>query len=606
MEDLKKHGYTTGRGKLIGNDGIVGAHFNGTIPAYYDATGGVNFKYGTKSVTGSTRDSLDGGGKDAKEEEIKEEKELTEEFLDWIERRVQKLQRFFDRWVKNAETALTSGFITKYYNKARKNLNKQLDTQSKAYERYLQEANNSGLSEDYKKKVRDGLIDLETITDDTLKEQISKYQEYYDKANESLTAFEEAATERFNIPLEKATKKVELFSKSIELLDKKLDNAIGANAKNELIKQQSDEEKKTLNAYKTAVKNSKTNLKNQKKKMKSSSVLNSSDVSKSEKKKIKKAVKNGKEIDLSLFKEGSKAYKQAVKYNEALKANTQAQYDLNVATEEYNAWLVEAAKMKFDNIADEYENAIKQIENSFTDIDNKIAEIEAVGKRVDKSLYESQKKLNDQELAKLKAELVALEESKKEIKQGTDEWFEALDAIQEVENSISKCTQEAAKLNNAITDLHYSMVDDIANMINGINEEQDFLQGLFAHEKLTDDDTGNFTEAGIAKLGSASTQYYASKEKAENAKKEVDILKYMKDNNLLSYSDGKTSLVFNSPEELDKQYKERYKVLQDEITEAYNKEKELFDLMEQKYQAELAYVKQLVDDQKEAIQIAKD
>ena len=605
MEDLKKHGYTTGRGKLIGNDGIVGAHFNGTIPAYYDATGGVNFKYGTKSVTGSTRDSLDGGGKDAKEEK-EEEKEITEEFLDWIERRVQKLQRYFDRWIKNAETALTSDFIIKYYNKAKKNLEKQMDVQSQAYVRYMQEADNSGLRDDYKQKVRDGLIDIETITDDDLKEQISKYQEYFDKANESLTAFEEAAEQRFNIPLDKATKRIEKFSEAIDLLDKKLDNAIGSKAKNKLIDKQTKEEKKTLKANKKAKKDSASNLKAQGKKMKSKDVLSSPDVSKSEKKKIKKAVKNKKEIDISYFQEGSKAYQQAVKYNEALKANTQAQYDFNVANEEYKAWLVEASKMKFDNIADEYENAIKQIENSFTDIDNKIAEIEAVGNRVDKSLYESQKKLNDQELAKYKAELVALEESKKGIKQGTDEWFEALDAIQEVENAISKCNQETAKLNKSITELHYSMVDDIANMINGINEEQDFLQGLFGHEKLTDDDTGNFTEAGIAKLGSVSTQYYASKEKAENAKSEVDILKYMKDNNLLSYSDGNTSLVFNSPEELDKQYEERYKVLQDEITEAYNKEKELFDLMEQKYQAELSYISELIDAQKDALQRERD
>ena len=614
MEDLKKHGYTTGRGKLIGDGGIVGAHFKGTIPAYngnggYTGGGqgviGSNSKY-DKTVNNSTRNNV----RDV-EEEKEEEKEITEEFLDWIERRIQKLQRYFDRWFNNAEAMLTKtqmvgGLLAKYYKRASGNLNKQMDVQSQAYGRYMQQADASGLSDDYKKKVQDGLIDIETITDDELKEQISSYQEWYDKANESLAAFEEAANKRFHIPLDKAAKKVEVFGDAIDLLDKKLDNAIGATEKNKLIGEQSKEEKKTLNAYKVAQKESAKNLKSQSKKMTSSSILKGSDVSSKEKKKIKNAVKSGKEIDIAYFDEGSKAYKQAVKYNEALKANTQAQYDFNVANEEYKAWLVEASKMKFDNIADEYENAIKQIENSFTDIDNKIAEIEAVGKRVDKSLYESQKKLNDQELAKYKAELVALEESKKGIKQGTDEWFEALDAIQEVENAISKCNQETAKLNKSITELHYSMVDDIANMINGINEEQDFLQGLFGHEKLTDDDTGNFTEAGIAKLGSVSTQYYASKEKAENAKSEVDILKYMKDNNLLSYSDGNTSLVFNSPEELDKQYEERYKVLQDEITEAYNKEKELFDLMEQKYQAELSYISELIDAQRDALQRERD
>ena len=614
MEDLKKHGYTTGRGKLIGDGGIVGAHFKGTIPAYngnggYTGGGqgviGSNSKY-DKTVNNSTRNNV----RDV-EEEKEEEKEITEEFLDWIERRIQKLQRYFDRWFNNAEAMLTKtqmvgGLLAKYYKRASGNLNKQMDVQSQAYGRYMQQADASGLSDDYKKKVQDGLIDIETITDDELKEQISSYQEWYDKANESLAAFEEAANKRFHIPLDKAAKKVEVFGDAIDLLDKKLDNAIGATEKNKLIGEQSKEEKKTLNAYKVAQKESAKNLKSQSKKMTSSSILKGSDVSSKEKKKIKNAVKSGKEIDIAYFDEGSKAYKQAVKYNEALRANTQAQYDLNVATEEYNAWLVEAAKMKFDNIATDYENAIKQIENSFTDIDNKIAEIEAVGKRVDKSLYESQKKLNDQELAKYKAEKVALEESIKGIKQGTEEWYEALDAIQEVENSISNCNQEAAKLNTTIRDLHFSMLDDMFAGIDRITKEQDFLQGLFAHEKLTDDDTGNLTEAGIAKLGSLTAQYYANEEKKELATSELNRLK-----SLLAKGDatgvyGDADTPYNSRDELMDDIDKYYDAVQDYTSELYDSATEIYDLMEQKYQAELEYIKKLIDDQKEALQSQKD
>lgn len=610
-KEILENGMTTSFGKAYANGNVNGKAFKtGTKTNSIELNDVQNNNNAIKGAKNNKSSS------EIAEEEAKEEKEITEEFLDWIERRVQKLQRYFDRWIKNAETALTSGFITKYYNKARKNLNKQMDVQSKAYNRYLEEANKSGLSDAYKKKVRDGLIDIEAITDDALKEQVSKYQENFDKAINSLTAFEEAAEQRFNIPLDKATQKVELFSDAIDLLDKRLDNAVGAAAKNKIIGDESDstsantlfaKEKKTLNAYKKAVKNSKTNLKNQKKKMKSSSVLNSSgDVSKEEKKKIKKAVKNGKEVDLSFFKEGSKAYKQAVKYNEALKANKQAQYDLNVATEEYNAWLVEAAKMKFDNIADEYEYAIKQIENNFTDIDNKIAEIEAVGKRVDKSLYESQKKLNDQELAKYKAEKVALEDSLKEIKQGTEEWYEALDAIQEVENSISNCTQEAAKLNAAIRELHFKDLDDIFAGISRITKEQDFLQSLFAHEDLTDNDTGNLTEAGVAKLGSLSTNYYVNQEKKELATVELDRLK-----RLLSEGDktgvyGDAVTPYNSRDELIADIEKYYDVVRDYTSEVYNSATEIYNLMEQKYQAELEYVKRLIEDQKEALRREKD
>lgn len=608
-EEILKNGMTTSFGKAYANGNVEGKAFGKGTGTKVNIPNFIDVKTNNNAIKDANKDS-----------EEKEEKEKTEEFFDWIERRVQKLQRYFDRWFNNAESMLkesqmVGGLLAKYYKRASGNLNKQMDVQSQAYGRYMQQADASGLSDDYKQKVRDGLIDIETITDDELKEQISRYQEWYDKANESLAAFEEAANKRFHIPLDKAAKKVEVFGDAIDLLDKKLDNAIGAKAKNELIGNKSDktsantmfaEEKKTLNAYKVAQKESAKNLKSQGKKMTSSSVLKGSDVSKKEKKKIKNAVKNGKEIDIAYFDEGSKAYKQAVKYNEALRANTQAQYDLNVATEEYNAWLVEAAKMKFDNIADEYENAIKQFENSFTDIDNKIAEIEAVGKRVDKSLYESQKNINDQELAKLKEELVALEESKKGIKENTDEWFEALDAIQEVENSISNCNQEAAKLNTTIRDLHFSMLDDMFAGIDRITKEQDFLQGLFAHEKLTDDDTGNLTEAGIAKLGSLTSQYYANEEKKELATSELNRLK-----GLLAKGDatgvyGDANTPYNSRDELMKDIDKYYDVVQDYTSELYDSATEIYDLMEQKYQAELEYIKKLIDDQKEALQAQKD
>ena len=92
--------------------------------------------------------------------------------------------------------------------------------------------------------------------------------------------------------------------------------------------------------------------------MVSSSVLKSSDVSKAEKKSIKKSVKNSKELDLTMFQEGSKAYLQAVKYNEAIRANTQATLDYKNAVEEYTSAVREAAKTKFDNIATDFENKI--------------------------------------------------------------------------------------------------------------------------------------------------------------------------------------------------------------------------------------------------------
>ena len=44
--------------------------------------------------------------------------EAFEETFNWLERRIKNLQRLFDKWLKQAESALTGQFINKYYKKA--------------------------------------------------------------------------------------------------------------------------------------------------------------------------------------------------------------------------------------------------------------------------------------------------------------------------------------------------------------------------------------------------------------------------------------------------------------------------------------------------------
>lgn len=286
----------------------------------------------------------------------------------------------------------------------------------------------------------------------------------------------ETAEKLYNLPLDKAATKIEKFTDAIDLLSKKLDNAIGSKAKNELVDKQTKEEKKTLEAYKTASSEAAKNLKTAKKTLSKSSTLKDSGVNAKEKKAIQKALKEGKEISLSYFNTGSSGYNEAVKYNEALKARKQATYDLAAAQEEYTSWLVEASKIKFDNIADDYEKKVQMLDHQVKAIDNRISEIETVGKNVNRSYYDTQRTINNQKLAEYRQEKAALEESLKGIKQGTDEWYEAFDTLQQMSSSISDCVKETYNLNNAINQLHFDLFDDVADSISRIITEQEFLQ----------------------------------------------------------------------------------------------------------------------------------
>lgn len=552
------------------------------------------------------------GGSGSKKEETKKQ---FSELFDWVERRIKKFQRSFDKWVSRAETAVTSGFVNRYYKKASSAAKKELSAYGKAHSRYMAQADSVGLDEKYAKKVRNGTIDIEAIraegTEEEIKQyeeladKIKEYQDWYDKAQDSMDSFTEAAEKLANIPLDKAARKAELFSNAVDLLGKRMDNAISAKTKNKLVDRQTKEEKKTLNAHKSAQKETGKQLKAARRELRKSRNLDADDgITAKEKKKIQKAMRKGNEADLSFFREGSAGYKAAVRYNEALKANRKATDEAKAAQQDYSRWLVEAAKMKFDNITDKYEKKLQLIGYEMSALDNKVAEIEAAGKKVDKAYYESQKKVNASTLAKYKAEKAALEESIKGIKKGTDEWYDAKDAIQQVEDAISGCVEEAYDLNNAINQLHFDLFGDVSDSIKRIVTEQEFLQGLFAHEKNADNETGNLTEAGIAKLGSLSASYHASKSNAERDASEVAELQRMFDSGSL-HSDL-LGITFNSLDDLKAKLDETYTKWQDDIGETYRLEASISDLMKEKYQAELDMLKELIDAKTEALNAEKD
>lgn len=530
-----------------------------------------------------------------------------EETFDWIETRLKGLKNKLDKWLKQAETALSGSFITKYYKKATSSMKQELDTYRQSYGFYMEKTNASGLDESYAQKVRNGSLDIESVTNKGLADQISSYKEWYDKAEEASAAFLETAEKLYRLPLEKAADKIELFQDAISLLDKQLKNAVGASAKNKILKKKDQEEKNTFHAQKKALTESKKNLKNAAKTMKKSSTFSESGLNKKQKKQIKKDVKNRNEIDLSLFKKGSNGYHAAVKYNEALKAKTKAKQQRDMAKQDFNAWKVESAKLKFDNISNDHEKKLQDIGYTVTAKNNEIDLIAAAGKKVDASLYQSQKKNYAAELAQYQAQYNDLSKSLSGIKKGTDEWYDAKDKVEQVASSISDCQKEIYNMNDAILKLQFDRFDDISEAIGRIGTEQEFLQGLFSHEKMTDSKTGTFTDAGMAKLGSLSVSYQTSKQESARQNNLLNELQQVKKSG--AQADGSYKFgdwEFNSLDQLEEKISETYTKWQNSIKETYGYETALSDMMKEQYKAELESVKELIDAKKKALNSEKD
>lgn len=173
--------------------GVTGATLENAYKSLYSLEARIQsaVKTGTKANTdysGGFSSSSSGSGGSGSGEEIEE----TSETFDHIETKTNRLEEAinrldkavnntYDNWA-NRNTALSQEM-----SKVREEIN----LQQQAYNRYMQEANKVGLSADYVDKIKNGKLDIETIKDEGLINQINSYKEFYEKAIECSDAIQD-------------------------------------------------------------------------------------------------------------------------------------------------------------------------------------------------------------------------------------------------------------------------------------------------------------------------------------------------------------------------------------------------------------------------------
>lgn len=148
-------------------------------------TNTISYNAPSSSSSGSGSGSGSGGGSAKEAEETAQTFDWIEVMINRIERGIDNLQRVVDRTYKS-------------WSERNQNLAYEMDAvsneikaQQDAYNGYMYMAAIQGLPEEWAQKVRDGAIRIDDVTDETLKEQISNYQEYYEKALDAADAVEE-------------------------------------------------------------------------------------------------------------------------------------------------------------------------------------------------------------------------------------------------------------------------------------------------------------------------------------------------------------------------------------------------------------------------------
>ena len=150
--------------------------------------------------------------------------ESTNETFDWIETKISNLTKELDKLKTKMDNTYTSwcsrnNALTSVISKTQEAIN----LQSQAYQRYMQEAESSGISSFYKNLVQNGAISIDAISDETLKNQIQSYEEWYKKAQECLKTQEDLTLSLNELNSQKFTNIQSEYESTIQLLEKQKD-----------------------------------------------------------------------------------------------------------------------------------------------------------------------------------------------------------------------------------------------------------------------------------------------------------------------------------------------------------------------------------------------
>lgn len=127
---------------------------------------------------------------DSKDKSTDSTKSEDYQTIDWIETAISRIERVINRLKNTASNAFKS-LSTRLTATSQQisNIKSELTTQTKAYDRYIKQANSVKLSSDLKKKVQNGTIDITKYKGETA-ELIEEYQKWYEKALECSDAIQ--------------------------------------------------------------------------------------------------------------------------------------------------------------------------------------------------------------------------------------------------------------------------------------------------------------------------------------------------------------------------------------------------------------------------------
>ena len=561
--------------------------------AYNEAIKGFNSIIKNPGV--STNVSSSGGNNKSKKAKATYQK--FSQTIDWCAQTLKKLSAQIDNvQAKLNNTSALSKQIS-YYKKLVKSQNELAQSYEKTENKYNKVYKNAlkKLSKADQKKVRDGSYTIEHFKGKAKSGKKSGAEKRYNNIQKALTArdnYLEASTSSENekqklaeyreslasLRWENVTTKVEKLNNKISILDTRMSNVSGYVAKNKVLNEQLDLQKKIVDKQQEAYK------------------ANQKDAN-SYYKKISSKYKKNKNSDGAIKTTGIKDKKQLsyIKmYNAYLKQQKTNLVKLKQAQEDYYNTIINAKQTAAENIKTDYDNRISLVDAKRQELESKASLAEANGQVVSGSYYKLIANNSKQRLEKLNAEKDKLEAQMQGVRKYSDLWYTLQANIISVDQSIADETKNAVQNINKQAEALKNLADAKNDYLNSTYDTLDWINS-FADEDDYYDDDGSYTDKGYAVMHNKLAQIEIKKQESENYEKSIsdlDKLYYSKNSKL-------------SEAEWLKQRNELNKSYQQTQTDIYNQEKELADIRNKQIDKQSDKLKDIIDLKKKSLDADK-
>lgn len=538
-EDLLKHGATHGHARAYAQGTASGVSL---APAYADGTSELD-------------DTI---------------KKVSTQAKDWIETALDRLERIVEKYQDIAESDYSNYKSSeKNYDKALKNLNKQLQTQKDSRAKYVAKANEVasavGLSDELKKKVQNGTINIESLSEDD-KKRVDAYQEWYEKILDCDKAIRELTKSQKDLAKAKVERVIEAYDTVIGKRENKADYY---NAKQELRVSQGYNQKpgsiyekymkKELYYTNEQKRLTDKEIKEYKGRMKEYLKVNGHKTVDPEYQKMKKQL-------YSLQTEAVKLENEAAELVQALQDNR----------EQIKQWAVDRwdrAGSKQDAVID----YAKANDNPEYQINEKI--------------YQERIKSNARQinaLQKLRAEKAEYYDTHFS-SMNNEEAQKYLDSIAQIDEQILKIGSDIENLKNEIMELRWKPFDDAQDKLSNVITEYQTMQKLLGDAESFYNDDGSFTTNGLTNILLTQESIDATKQKIANYREGLNKLEEQ-------YKNGCYSL-----DEYNEKSKQLLDGIQQESTALSELKQNMLDMYETQIKKENDLLQENIDKRKDAL-----